>query len=202
MKAHRVLLDGEIVALDSGGVRRSGFAASHRPDRYVLVASASRVSEVLPLEWRQVDLKAERSGSMRVNEGDAGRVFPFSVLPELRDVIDTQLKVRQLQCRNLPPQWRAMAAPARKAWDEGVRGGRMADADYDWTDGRSQSGARWCAGKNGDDADGAQDAQRLRSYDIVSRQIPSGRQPTRERGDVQRATNARARARVSSRARR
>lgn len=49
-------------------------------------------SEVLPLQWRQVDLKA---GIVRLDPGatknDEGRTFPFGqVLPTLRDVLEHQ----------------------------------------------------------------------------------------------------------------
>ena len=51
-------------------------------------------SEVLPLQWRQVDRKA---GTVRLEPGqtknDEGRLFPYGdLLPELRDVVETQWK--------------------------------------------------------------------------------------------------------------
>lgn len=54
-------------------------------------------SEVLPLEWRHIDL---RGGVVRLDVGrtknDAGRVFPFDVFPELRAVIEAQARHRTL----------------------------------------------------------------------------------------------------------
>jgi integrase len=48
-------------------------------------------SEVLPLQWRQVDLSV---GTVRFEPGttknEEGRLFPFSLLPELRDVLQGQ----------------------------------------------------------------------------------------------------------------
>lgn len=48
-------------------------------------------SEVLPLQWRQVDFEA---GTVRLDPGttknDEGRLFPFDVMPELRDVLIEQ----------------------------------------------------------------------------------------------------------------
>ena len=48
-------------------------------------------SEVLPLEWRQVDLSA---GTVRLDpwttKNDEGRVFPFDLMPELQEVIERQ----------------------------------------------------------------------------------------------------------------
>ncbi len=48
-------------------------------------------SEVLTLQWRQVDMKV---GTVRLDPGttknDEGRLFPFNVLPELRDVLEAQ----------------------------------------------------------------------------------------------------------------
>jgi integrase len=48
-------------------------------------------SEVLTLQWRQVDLQA---GTVRLEPGTTknsdGRLFPFDVLPELRAVIEQQ----------------------------------------------------------------------------------------------------------------
>jgi integrase len=52
-------------------------------------------SEVLPLEWRQVDFEA---GTVRLDVGgtknNAGRVFPFAVLPDLRAVMEAQHRAR------------------------------------------------------------------------------------------------------------
>ena len=48
-------------------------------------------SEILPLEWRQIDRQA---GTIRLDVGttknDDGRLFPFSEFPELADVIESQ----------------------------------------------------------------------------------------------------------------
>jgi integrase len=48
-------------------------------------------SEILPLQWRQVDFAA---GTLRLDPGTTkngeGRVFPFAVLPELADLIQRQ----------------------------------------------------------------------------------------------------------------
>ncbi len=53
-------------------------------------------SEVLPIEWRHVDMAA---GTVRLDVGrtknDQGRVFPFDVLPELRSVMEQQNKGRR-----------------------------------------------------------------------------------------------------------
>ena len=48
-------------------------------------------SEVLPLQWRQVDLSG---GTVRLDPGttknDEGRVFPFDLMPELQQVVEGQ----------------------------------------------------------------------------------------------------------------
>ncbi len=48
-------------------------------------------SEVFPIQWRQIDFSA---GMVRLEPGttknDEGRVFPFGMLPELRDVLQAQ----------------------------------------------------------------------------------------------------------------
>ena len=48
-------------------------------------------SEILPLQWKQVDLKA---GTVRLEPGstknDEGRTFPYSMLPELAETINEQ----------------------------------------------------------------------------------------------------------------
>ena len=48
-------------------------------------------SEVLPLQWPQVDMTA---GTVRLDPGttknDEGRVFPFDLMPELQEVIERQ----------------------------------------------------------------------------------------------------------------
>lgn len=50
-----------------------------------------RRTEILTLEWRQVDFSA---GTVRLDPGtmknDDGRVFPFAVLPELKTMLEDQ----------------------------------------------------------------------------------------------------------------
>lgn len=58
-------------------------------------------SEILPLEWRQVDFAA---GTVRLEVGttknDEGREFPFDVYPDLRDVLEQQRALtRQVEQR-------------------------------------------------------------------------------------------------------
>jgi site-specific recombinase XerD len=48
-------------------------------------------SEIRPLTWTQVDFDAGTVRlRMRTTKNDEGRVFPFDVLPQLRDVLDRQ----------------------------------------------------------------------------------------------------------------
>ena len=89
-------------------------------------------SEVLPLEWRRVDMAA---GTVCLDPGttknDEGRMFPFDLMPELRDVLEHQrtvtTAVEQQEGRIIPwvfhdagtslldPSGHAVSA-FRKAW--------------------------------------------------------------------------------------
>jgi integrase len=65
-------------------------------------------SEVLPLQWRQVDLQA---GTVRLDPGTtksgAGRLFPFAdILPALRDVLEAQaVEANALAARDIICPW-------------------------------------------------------------------------------------------------
>ena len=89
-------------------------------------------SEVLTLQWRQIDMKA---GTVRLDPGttknDEGRLFPFNMLPELRGVLEAQQEAtRALERatgqivpwvfheagRPLVDAARRMREPVRRAW--------------------------------------------------------------------------------------
>lgn len=86
-------------------------------------------SEVLPLQWKQVDLHA---GAVRLEPGttknDEGRLFPFSVLPELADVLTQQweeTKALQVETgRIIPFVFHRRGKPIknfRRAWQEACK---------------------------------------------------------------------------------
>ena len=89
-------------------------------------------SEVLMLQWRQIDMKA---GTVRLDPGttknDEGRLFPFSMLPELRGVLESQQEATRAleretgqivpwvfheKGRPLVDAARRMREPVRRAW--------------------------------------------------------------------------------------
>ena len=74
---------------------RAHLPAPLRPMAVFAYLTGWRVpSEVQTLEWRQVDFKA---GTVRLEVGttknEAARIFPFDVLPELRDLLGEQATV-------------------------------------------------------------------------------------------------------------
>lgn len=97
----------KILKLKENNVRTGFFEAAqfdnvrkHLPPHMRGIASFANItgwrtpSEILPLEWRHVDMKAEE---VRLDPGttknDEGRVFPFTA--ELRKVLDEQQKVAE-----------------------------------------------------------------------------------------------------------
>ncbi len=92
-------------------------------------------SEVLPMEWRQVDLSA---GTVRLEPGttknDEGRTFPFAILPELAEVLlEQRRRTYEVQAKTdklIPWVFHRNGDPIkgfRKAWDKACKAAGVPD---------------------------------------------------------------------------
>jgi integrase len=92
-------------------------------------------SEVLPMQWRQVDLSA---GTVRLEPGttknDEGRTFPFAMLPELAEVLlEQRRKAYQVQAETnqlVPWVFHRRGQPIKDfytAWDNACEAAKVPD---------------------------------------------------------------------------
>lgn len=158
-------------------------------------------SEVLPLEWRQIDFEA---GEVRLDAGTTkngdGRVFPMTA--DLRRVLEQQHAEHEAlkKAGHIFPRvfWRMVAdgrggekrpraiVSFNKAWKVACRAagcpGKIPRRPA--ADGRPQHGPQRHPRTRRDAALGAQDAERLRPLRHRQRQRPQGRRRAAGRGSV------------------
>jgi integrase len=138
-------------------------------------------SEVLPLQWRHVDLDA---GEVRLDPGTTknaeGRTFPITT--ELRRVLDAQRVIADaLKAQNTLCPWVFHRRAKRilefgRAWTTACRlAGCPGRLVHDLRpDSGAESGARGGAGNGGDAVDRPQNAERVRPLQHHERRRPAG----------------------------